>query len=137
MQISTSQIDTSRAVLDSYSVRAIVKSKKLYLTLARVVRELNKIADARDQDMNMLLRAYGKQTDKGDLRIPDDKLSEHGKKMYEYLDEPRDIHLPGKIRLEAFEEADIHPTAQELAVLDWLISFDETDFLFMSSDGAV
>jgi hypothetical protein len=136
MKIHTNQIDASRAVLDSYSVRSIVKSKKLYLTLARVVRELNHAAEARDRDMNMLLRAYGKQNDRGDLQIPDDKLTEHGKKLYEYLDEMRDIHLPGKVRLEALEEADIHPTAQELAVLDWLISFDETGFLFTTDDGS-
>ena len=135
MKIKPDQVDQSLAVLDRYSILSISKDRRLYLTLARVVRELRQVAEARDQEMNMLLRAFGKQDDKGQLKVPDDKLTEHGKKSYEYLSEPREVDLPGKVKLEVFEAAGIHPTAMELAILDWLILSDETGLLFVSGDG--
>ncbi len=135
MKVTPNQADNSLAVLDSYSIRAIAKDRKLYLTLARVVRELSHVSEAREQEMNMLLRAFGKKDDKGQLQVPDDKMVEHGKKVYEYLNEPRDVGIPGKIKLEIFEAAGIQPTAMELAVLEWLIASDETGLLFESDSG--
>ena len=137
MKVTPNQADYSLAVLDNYSVRAVARDRRLYLTLARVVRELRHVSDAREQEMNMLLRAFGKKDEKGQPQIPDDKLTEHGKRVYEYLNEPRDVDIPGKIRLEVFESAGIQPTAMELAILDWLIASDETGLLFVSGDGAV
>ena len=90
MNITPNQLDASLAVLDSYSVRAVARNRRLYLTLARVVRELNHLAEARDQEMNMLLRAFGKKDDKGQLQVPNEKLVEHGKKVYEYLVSKKD-----------------------------------------------
>lgn len=135
MKITPNQADASLGVLDSYSIRAIVKDRRLYLTLARVVRELRYVADARDQEMNMLLRAFGKKDDKGQLQVPDDKMVEHGKRVYEYLNEPRDVDIPGHIPLTAFEAAGIQPSALELAVLDWLIALPGDELMF-SDNGA-
>ena len=135
MKVTPNQASNSLGVLDNYSIRAIAKDRRLYLTLARVVRELSNLVEAQDQEMNMLLRAFGKKDEKGQLQVPDDKLTEHGKKVYEYLNEPREVNIPGKIKLEVFESAGIQPTAMELAVLDWLIVSDETGLLFMSGDG--
>lgn len=136
MKITSFQAINSTDILEEYSVRAVAKDRRLYLTLARVMRELQQVASAHEQAMNMLLRSYGKKDDKGQMAVPDDKLSEHGKRIYEYLHEEHEVAIPGKIRLEAFESAGIQPTAMELAVLSWLVISDETELLFSSDDGS-
>lgn len=141
MKITAFQAINSAPILESYSIRAVSKDRKLYLTLARVMREVQRIANEHEQAMNMLIRSYGKQRDEGGravATVPDDKLESHGKRMYEYLAEEHEIDLPGtgKVQLEAFETAGIQPTAAELAVLNWLIFLDDGDLLFSSGDGA-
>lgn len=135
MRITPNQADASLGILDSYSVRAVARDRRLYLTLARVVRELRHVNDAQQQEMNMLLRAFGKKDERGQPVVPDDKMVEHGKKVYEYLNEPRDVDIPGHIPLAAFEAAGIQPTAMELAALDWLIALPGDELLF-SDNGA-
>lgn len=140
MKITAFQAINSIGVLESYSIRAVAKDRRLYLTLARVMREVQRIANDHERAMNLLIRSYGKQRDEGGRSIaiiPDDKLEAHGKTMYEYIAEEHEVDLPGtgQIRLEAFEAAGIQPTAGELAILDWLILVDDTGFLFASDDG--
>lgn len=138
VKITSFQAVNSANILESYSIRAVANDRRLYLTLARIMREVQRVVNDHEQAMNLLVRSYGKQRDEGGrsvVAVPDDKLEAHGKKMYEYLAEEHDIDLPGtgQIRLEAFEAAGIQPTAGELAVLNWLIDIQVADGEFLFS----
>jgi hypothetical protein len=127
MKITTEQAINSVDTLEKYSILVVAIDRKLYRMVTRVMRELIRVSKDHEQDKNMLMRALGRVDEKGEVRILQEKLEEHGKRLYEYLAEEVFVAIPGKIPLEMFEAANVHPTAIELALLDWVILWDDKD----------
>jgi CTP-dependent riboflavin kinase len=136
MKITVQSALNSLQILDDISKKVVVTSPKLYRMIARVQRELLRVSEAYEKAKNLLLRQMGRTDEKGQLQVLPDKLREFGEKLFEYLEAPEFVAVPGKIPLGMFEGAGVSLSSIELSVLDWLVLWnDKEDSDFVPSEG--
>jgi len=127
MKIIVKDALNSLPILDGISKKVVASNPKLYRMIARVQRELLRVSEAHEKTKNLLLREMGRTDDKGNLQVLPDKLRQFGEKLFEYLEASEFVAVPGKIALERFEGAGVNLSSVELAILDWLVLWDDKE----------